>query len=220
MDGSVIEKIGALRYIMMNAKSTAVLLAAFLCILTVLPACSRFGRGGAGPSPETTVSETVSKDSSEAELRDLVRDYISDVGGDDGRGNVIKRKPYYYKEYAVYPEGAGDIQVDIQEQDSRTVPYVAQVKVSKQRFATKLHRKRDEAVADSNFLRDTGTETMTFELRSQRWWRVGSLFVAEKTEELVNGEWVPAQEEVERTVADEEKDGNWFNRAWSNVTGR
>jgi len=205
---------------MMNAKSTFVLLAVFLSIVAVLPACSRFGRGGGGSVPAATASETVSAENLEAGLRDLAREFIAGAGGEDGRGTVIKRKPYYYKEYALYPDGAGDIQMDIQEQDSRTVPYVAQVTVSKQRFATKLHRKRDEAVADSNFLRDTGTETLTYELRSQRWWRVGSLFVAERTEEFVNGEWVPAKEEVERTVAEEEKEGNWFSRAWSTISGR
>jgi hypothetical protein len=205
---------------MMNAKFPFVLLAMYLSFAIVLPSCSRFGRSDSPSPPETTVSETVSKENLDAELRALASKRVNDVGGEDGRGKVIKRKPYYYKEYAIYPDGSGDMQVDIREQDSRTVPYTAQVKLSKQRFATKLHRKRDEAVADSNFLRDTGTETLTFELRSQRWWRVGSLFVAERTEELVNGEWVPAKEEVERTVAEEEKDGNWFNRAWSNITGR
>lgn len=166
------------------------------------------------------VSDAVSQEGRETELRELARDYINQTGGEEGRGQVIKRKPYYYKEYAIYPGGAAEMDVDMQESESRTVPYVAQVKVAKQRFATKLHRKRDEAASDSNFLRDTGTETITFELRSQRWVRVGSLFVAERTEEQVNGEWVPAQEEVERTVAEEETDGNWFQRAWTSITGR
>ncbi|GMV93752.1 MAG: hypothetical protein AMXMBFR82_35300 [Candidatus Hydrogenedentota bacterium] len=190
-----------------------------LCVLLVAPSCSRFGGGGSDAAP-AMVSETVSKETREAELRNLAGEYIRQTGGEEGRGQVIKRNPYYYKEYSLYPEGASNLTVDIQEKESRTVPYVGQVEVSKQRFATRLHRKRDEASADSNFLRDTGTETITFELRSQRWVRVGSLFVAERTEELVNGEWVPAQEEVERTVAEEETDGNWFQRAWSSITGR
>ncbi len=201
-------------------KSIPMHLVSLALILLLVPACARFGHKSDNASSEAMVSETVSKDSYEAELRDLVRDYVREEGSEDGRGQVIKRKPYYYKEYSVYPDGADNMQIDIQEQESRTVPYIAQVKLPKQRFATKLHRKRDEAVADSNFLRDTGEETLTFELRSQRWHRVGSLFVAEKTEEMVNGEWVPAKEEVERTVSAEEKEGNWFNRAWSTITGR
>ncbi len=101
------------------------------------------------------------------------------------------------------------------------MPYRAQVKIEKKRFATKMHRKRDEALADSNYFRDTGAETLTFELRNGRWYRAGSIFVAESTEENVNGEWVPAQEEVERTVAAEEENSeNWWQRAWSSVTGR
>ena len=36
----------------------------------------------------------------------------------------------------------------------------------------------------------------------------------------VNGEWVPAQEEVQRTVASEEENANWFNRTWSAITGK
>lgn len=202
-------------------KSTRTLcLSVIVCLLLVAPSCSRFGGGGGGDPSEVMVSETVSKENLEAELRGLSREYIARAGGEEGRGQVIKRKPYYYKEYAIYPSGGDDLTVDIQEKESRTVPYVAQVRVGKQRFATKLHRKRDEAAADSNFLRDTGTETITFELRNQRWVRAGSLFVAERTEELVNGEWVPAQEEVERTVAEEETDEGWFQRTWSNITGR
>ena len=109
----------------------------------------------------------------------------------------------------------------IQETESRTVPYRASVKVDKQRYATKLHRKREDAVADSNYARDTGKETLTFEMRNGRWYRAGSLFVAEKTEEYINGEWVPAKEEVERTVAaEDEQAGSWWQRAWESVTGR
>lgn len=194
-------------------------------ILTTAVSCARFEKNkneSASSDSEKLVSQAVSKDDLEAKLRDLVTDYVNAQGRQEGeaRSQVIKRKPYYYKEYSVYPDGAESMKVDIQEKDSRTSPYSAEVTLSKQRFATRMHRKRDEAQADSNFLRDTGTETLTFELRGDRWWRVGSLFVADRTEENVNGEWVPAQEEVERTVAAEEKEGNWFNRAWSAISGR
>jgi hypothetical protein len=88
------------------------------------------------------------------------------------------------------------------------------------RYATRMHRKRDQAQADGNFLRDTGAQTISYELRNGKWWRAGSLFVAEKTEEYVSGEWVPVQEEVQRTVAAEEENANWFNRTWSAITGK
>jgi len=130
----------------------------------------------------------------------------------------VFRRPYFFKEYSVYPDGADEFDADIRETESRTAPVVANVTLEKQRFATRLHRKRAEAAADENFLRDTGVETMTFEWRGGQWKRVGTLFVAEKTEEYVNGEWVPPQEEIQRTVAEEERPG-WWGRTWGKITG-
>jgi len=85
-----------------------------------------------------------------------------------------------------------------------------------------LHRKRGEAEQDANFLRDTGSETDTYELRNGKWVRVGSMFVATKSEENVNGEWLPVNETVKRTVAAEEQKarGGWFKRTWASVTGQ
>jgi hypothetical protein len=185
--------------------------------------CSRFGGEKSTPSAVAAPSEPVSSQTDyEAKLLDAVQSYVRSQAGDaSGAGSRLTRKtPYYFKEYSVYPDGADPLDVDVLESDLKTAPYRAQVKLNKQRFATKMHRKRDEAVADSNFLRDTGTETLSFELRGNRWHKVGSLFVAEKTEENVNGEWVPAQEEVERTVAAEEQQESWWTRAWSAISGR
>lgn len=185
--------------------------------------CSRFGGEKSTPSATATPSDPVtSQTDQEAKLLDAVQSFVRAQGGDaSGAGSRLTRKtPYYFKEYSVYPDGADPLDVDVLESDSKTVPYRAQVKLNKQRFATRMHRKRDEAVADSNFLRDTGTETLSFELRGNRWHKVGSLFVAEKTEENVNGEWVPAQEEVQRTVAAEEQQESWWTRAWSAISGR
>lgn len=185
--------------------------------------CSRFGGEKSTPSTTAAPSDPVtSQTDQEAKLLDAVQSYVRAQGNDaSGSGSRLTRKtPYYFKEYSVYPDGADPLDVDVHESDSKTVPYRAQVKLNKQRFATRMHRKRDEAVADSNFLRDTGTETLSFELRGNRWHKVGSLFVAEKTEENLNGEWVPAQEEVERTVSAEEQQESWWSRAWSAISGR
>jgi len=160
----------------------------------------------------------------ENELRGLVTGHIDAAAksGDAGRTQVVRRKPYFYKEYEIYPEGAGDLKITIQEKESRSVPYIADVTMSKQRYATRMHRKRGEAEQDRNFLRDTGTETDTYELRNGKWTRVGSMFVATKSEESVNGEWLPVDETVKRTVASEEQKakGGWLKRTWANITGK
>ena len=77
----------------------------------------------------------------------------------------------------------------------------------------------DEICCVAFIINTTGEETLTFEYRNGRWVRIGSLFVAEKTEENVNGEWVPLQEEVERTVAAEE-DAGFVTRTWRNIMDR
>lgn len=155
----------------------------------------------------------------EEQLRALVRRHIETASRSqqEAEADVLHRRPYYYKEYSVYPDGADTFEVDIQETESRTVPYVADVRIAKLRYATRLHRERREAEADTNFLRDTGEETLTFEWRGGAWKRVGALYVAEKTEESVNGEWVTPREEVQRTVASEEEPG-WWGRTWSKIT--
>ncbi|MBM3290797.1 MAG: hypothetical protein FJY92_11660 [Candidatus Hydrogenedentes bacterium] len=185
--------------------------------------CGTFGGKSDPVAPAQPSAPVSGADDREARLREAVDAYIQSTGqaSNDATGKLQHKTPYYFKEYYLYSEGAAQASVDIQEIESRTVPYRASVKVAKQRFSTKLHRKRDEAAADSNYARDTGYETLSFEMRNGRWYRAGSMFVAEKTEEFVNGEWVPAQEEVERTVAaEEEQAGSWWERAWESVTGR
>lgn len=199
-------------------------LCAALATLFTMAGCARFGHDGPEPqpSPEAAAAPQPGATNLEAGLRDVVSDYIAANSTRDGEsgGQLIRKKPYFFKEYSHYPDGPTQFKIDIQETDSRTAPYLAKATMKKQRFATRLHRKRNEAVADSNYLRDTGEETITFELRNGRWWRRGSFFVAQQTEEYVNGEWVPAQEQIERTVAAEEPQESWWQRAWSMVTGR
>ncbi len=139
---------------------------------------------------------------------------------DEGQRRLVKRHPYFLKEYDVYPEGAEASDVSVRETESRTAPYVADVKLTKQRFATEMQRKKNEARGDNNFFRETGTETLTFEYRNGRWLKVGSLFVIAEREENVNGEWVPVKEEVDRALAAEQEDKGWLGRFWESVTGR
>lgn len=190
-----------------------------LVIVAVLAAgCA--SRGGQSPEDAVTVSSAAAVDEREGELRQLVRRHIESAqrNQSEAQADLIHRRPYFYKEYGIYPNGAEDFEVDIQESESRSAPYLANVRIEKIRYATRFHRKRDEANSDSNFLRDTGVETVSYQWRGGAWKRVGALFVAEKTEENVNGEWVPPREEIKRTVEQEEEKG-WWGRTWSKITG-
>ncbi len=138
----------------------------------------------------------------------------------EDKQDVKYRTPYWFKEYAEYPGGSDTFEVETTNNtESRTSPMTGVVNIERLRFSTRLHRERGEAVNDDNFLRDTGTERLSYELRNGRWILNGSTFVAEKSEELMGGAWVPVQENQQRTVAAEEKPG-WFSRTWSTISGR
>ncbi len=184
--------------------------------------CALFGGGkkDRGALVSDAPVSAVDAASYEAGLHKLVSRQVEAAGLNraEDQNRIIRRKPYFYKEYAIYTDTSGDIPIEMHESESITRPFLADVRLPKQRFSTRLHRKREEARKDDSFLRDTGMETLTYELRNGRWTRVGSLFVSEKTEEKVNGEWVPRREEVERVVAEEERRG-WFGRTWTRLTG-
>lgn len=61
---------------------------------------------------------------------------------------------------------------------------------------------------------------MSYEYRNGRWTRLGSLFVADTSEEKVGGAWVPVTEEAERTVPAEEEKKGFFGRTLNFITGR
>lgn len=183
--------------------------------------CARFGLGdlwpggrdkeAPGPQAQAPAGSeaapapvAASEADREALLRQAIAEHIAANSGDETR--MVRRRPYFYKEYSVYSEGPDAARVTVTETDSRLTPYLASVEIDKQRFATRLHRERDEAVADRNFLRDTGTETLSYEWRGGHWEKVGSLFVAGATEEQINGQWVAVQEPEQRTVAAEEEE--------------
>mgnify|MGYP003351680026 CR=1 FL=1 len=137
----------------------------------------------------------------------------------EDKQHLIHRTPYWYKEYSEYPAGSDNFEVQTADTESRAAPMTGAVSLDKIRFSTRLHRDRDEAEHDTNFLRDTGAEKLAYTFRNGRWILTGSTFVADKSEENVNGQWVAVQETVQRTVAKEEKPG-WFARTWATITGK
>ena len=200
-----------------------------LCIVPFLLASCRTLWGNKSPDAQSASSrdhETTAMGTAtdyEAQLRSIVRKEIENANDRDseGRQQVVWRDPYYFKEYVVYPDGPDAIEVLIQEMESRTTPYVAEVKLRMLRFATRYHRHRDEARNDSDFVRDTGAETMTYELRNGRWVRTGRLVVSDTTEQIVDGKWVPVGDAFARTVVSEEPSAwGWPKRVWAKVTGQ
>jgi len=134
------------------------------------------------------------------------------------RHTVQFSRPYYFKEYAEFPQGSDQIDVVLQETDSRTAPVRARATFPKVRYVTKLHTRRAAAEADSNFYRDTGEETLVYELRNNRWVLLGGTFVAERSEEQVAGEWRPVQDRTPRLTPREAPKG-FFGRTWDRLTG-
>lgn len=157
----------------------------------------------------------------EAQLRELVqRRRIQAAHARDEAQQTVKRKPpYFFKEYASYPESS-DIRIELQHTESRSNPLRASVEVPKVRFTTRLHRSRDDALRDTDFFRDTGRETQEYILRNGRWVSIGNTFVADVSEMQVNGQWVPLREEESvRDTPEADVQGGWFRRAWDRVTG-
>lgn len=195
--------------------------------LVLLSSCATFRGGdkadtGGTPQVEEALSVTATESESRAELLRQVQAHIdqTEASGKEDEDRVIRKRPYFYKEYSEYASAAAEGDVTMTETESRTSPFVADVKLQRTRYATRLHRSRDEARIDDAFLRDTGTETLTYELRNGRWVRVGSFFLSESTEEQVNGSWTPVQRELERTVQAEEPTKGWFGRTMSLITGK
>ncbi|MBW7864486.1 MAG: hypothetical protein GX580_08200 [Candidatus Hydrogenedens sp.] len=200
----------------MAFRVTAVLAALFL--LTGFSACARGGRvvskDGAGPVSGASQSEA------ETVLRGIVAEHVrtEQRRGNSGDPDLVRRRPYFYREFVEYPGGSEQMEITLRENDSRTRPLTGEVRLDKVRYSTRMHRDRGEALGDGAFIRDTGVESLNYELRNGRWHRVGSLFVADKTEEYADGQWVPRREELVRVNPDDKP--GWFSRTWSKITGR
>lgn len=191
-----------------------------------LPACSLFrGKSEIESAPmasEPATREQVSETSQEEMLRQTVEEHVARAGRIDSpeEAAVVKHDPYFLKEYAAYPAGLTDMEVRIRETESRMAPKVADVTLAKQRYATEMHRKKNEAREDSTFFRETGEETLTYEWRNNRWVQVASLFIVEVKEERVNGEWRAMEPEVEEETFVTEPEGGFFKRVFGGIFGR
>jgi hypothetical protein len=213
----------------MTSRVMGLLLSA--AILASLSSCSTlkgwFGGGDDGKKKEAAASAAegpvaiASREEAESRLQDTVKKYIMSElrRGAKATPDLLQKRPYFYREYVEYPDGADKFDIQMRDNESRTRPFIAEVKLNKIRFSTRMYRARDRAEEDDNFLRDTGAETLNYELRNGRWHRVGGLFVAAKTEENVAGEWVPRRDETVRVTTGESKPG-WFKRTWSKISGK
>ncbi len=171
------------------------------------------GKDSPGPADAIVEEEGTGTQDLEGRLAKIVRRDIEaeERAGVDARNEVIRRKPYYFKEYAEFPQGSDNLAITLYETESRSAPYRADVRFPKVRFATKLQRRRETARTDDNFLRHTGHETQAFELRNGRWVRLGSTFVAEKTEQRVDGTWQAVVEQP-KVFAEPEDEPGFFGR--------
>ncbi|MFP4171848.1 MAG: hypothetical protein ACLFV4_02950 [Candidatus Hydrogenedentota bacterium] len=191
--------------------------------MCTLVSCQLFQRGG--PVPEGlregdgAVRQPLSPEEREAALLDRVRAQIeaADEAQEERRRQVRYQRPFYFREYAEYPEGIETVTTEIEPTDSRITPYTATVEIPRTRFSTRMHRSAEAARQDSNFFRSIGRERLSYELRNNRWVKTGSLFVAERTEEYVDGEWRPVQEVAARSP--EPEPAGWFRRAWNTIVG-
>ncbi len=199
-----------------------------LCLLA-LAGCAgqgwRFKWGassGGGASAQSTEDEQLNlSDDAETRLRRLVAREVRAESrhGSAADAEVIRLRPYYVKQYVEFPEGPERFEIAMQDTDSRTAPLKADVRLAKVRYATKLQRNRKLVAADDNFVRSTGVEVITYEYRMSRWRRLGSTFVAKRTEERVDGQWVPVRGKTEDVAAPEARKG-WFKRTFGFFGGR
>ncbi len=166
--------------------------------------------------------ERISGVSEAEQLRDAVSSHVARASQVDGPADapLVRRSPYFLKEYARYPNDMTEIEFEILETDSRLAPRVADVTLPKRRYATQMHRRRDAAREDGNFFRETGEETLTYQWRNGRWVQVASLFVVDVREQRVNGEWREVEPELEEDVFMREPEGGIFRRMFGGIFRR
>lgn len=183
----------------------------YLVMLTAISGCA----SGRGTQPLMAPEEfsALTLEEERGGLRAAVLAEIDDQRGSDDASRAVMQhyRPYYFREYYEFPEG-DDFELDIIEMDSRTTPYAAQAVVRKIRYATEMHKKRDDARADEDFYRDAGREYISYEWTSGEWRRLGSLFVAEETERMIDGSWQTAYRPSGTTLPDPAESKGFFGR--------
>ncbi len=162
-----------------------------------------------GISRETTHVPT--KEDYIQELQQIVKNEIKSAMSID-KNYIYRKRPYFWKNYSIYNNTEGPFEINVQETDSKSKPYIAKIELEKTMYYTKLHKTRRDAEEDTNLIRSSGKETLTYELRNGRWTKIGSLFVPEQTEKKVGDSWVPLrEEEIQKEQPEEPKQG-WLNR--------
>lgn len=194
-------------------------------LFAVGPGCAslRFWEGD-GPKADPVPADTktqVSTGDPEAALHEVVRARIGREGElDPARdANLVDARPYWYRELVVYPDGPEAYTLEMRETTSKTIPYTGHVELRQIRYATKLHRSRSKAAQDTNFYRSFGTKFLTYRYSNGEWREEGSMFVAERKEEKVGGEWVLVRKEDEAPLTTQEPEPGWLGQLWQNIFG-
>lgn len=171
-------------------------------LAAILGGCASTKSGGEAAGPPSDSNSAALRAAYQTDLEKVIRRELEAAGreADIDQVRVVRRRPYYLKECAAYPSIPETLDVEMRETESRTRPYQAEVSVPKIRLSSRPHTKKEDARKDTRIFRSTGTETLSYEMRSGQWKRIGGIFVAEKTEEYINGEWLPRMEEVKRTT--------------------
>ena len=179
-----------------------------LGVLVALPGCKSNGDAEPDLSPITIPDEY------EEQLRELVLSSVERERRNQGEGSarLLQAKPYFYKEYWLLPEGEPVYSADFTDKESVSTPRTAEVELEKTRFSTRVHRDKGEARSDDNFLRSTGIEQSSYELRHGQWHRIGSLFLAQDLDEFRDGEWVQVEERREILSIEEDTPTGFWQR--------
>ena len=126
-----------------------------LLLIPLTSGCAR-DRNQSGISTETSGFSSA-EEGAKKELELLIKNHIqtSKTYNDAAQVPVVYRRPYYLKEYSVYFNGPDAFDIAYRELESKTRPLMAEVTIEKVRFSTKMHRKKNLAREDHEFVRDT-----------------------------------------------------------------
>ncbi|HOV33611.1 MAG TPA: hypothetical protein PLX23_09640 [Candidatus Hydrogenedens sp.] len=151
--------------------------------------------------------KTPTKEDYLQDLQQIIKTELKSAAIAD-KNTIYRKKPYFWKYYSIYVNTDEPFNINLQETDSKSKPYIAKIELEKTMYYTKLHKTRRDAEEDSDFIRSVGKETITYELRNGRWTKIGSVFVPEKTEKKSGDNWVPLrEEEIQKEQPEEPKKG-------------